>query len=393
MINNPFVQPLQPFDPKKDLLLDETFHRAIAGSSQDALADLLDSSDKVQSEQGKEKHHFKTSDAVTADIKSMVIDNTDFAVCGNKKGHLYFFPLNPAMISLKPIWKINVPGTIFAAPAVRGDMAYIVTREGVLFALHIQQNKGALSGKMLWKKGFSKGVLSQPILTRKMLIVSSLAGMYAFDIYNGKDAKGDMLWHENLSGIVSTPLYEAGQLFLATEEKKIYAYGDKGDSVALQWSIDTNDAVRMTPYSTKMGNFLIAASIDGTVYCLDKSNGRNVWIFVAQNAIYSNILSIVENNREYFFFGDDNGYYHCLDASGKEKWQFKTQNKIRGDAIYKDGILYFGSYDNHVYALDAKEGKLIFKFATEGNIYSKPLIWQDHLLVGSGDSLVYMIKI
>lgn len=51
--------------------------------------------------------------------------------------------------------------------------------------------------------------------------------------------------------------------------------------------------------------------------------------------------------------------------------------------------LYFGSTDNNVYALDAADGSLLWKFATKGQISSSPTLHNNVLFVGSSDSYLY----
>jgi outer membrane protein assembly factor BamB len=138
-----------------------------------------------------------------------------------------------------------------------------------------------------------------------------------------------------------------------------------------------------------LGQFVVAASIGGTVYFMDRNNGKIIWIFAAQSPIFSNIVSAVANNNESFYFGADNGIFYCITAAGQEKWRFKTNGKIRGEALIHNSTIYFGSYDNHLYALDLASGKLKFKYATEGYIEGKPIIMDNSLYFGSGDSFLY----
>ena len=34
------------------------------------------------------------------------------------------------------------------------------------------------------------------------------------------------------------------------------------------------------------------------------------------------------------------------------KWKFKTKGKIFSSPVVSDGVVYFGSSDNHLYAVD-----------------------------------------
>ena len=51
--------------------------------------------------------------------------------------------------------------------------------------------------------------------------------------------------------------------------------------------------------------------------------------------------------------------------TGKIKWSFQTGNKIRSTPALCNGVVYFGSDDGHLYALDAQTGKLKWRFGQQ----------------------------
>lgn len=67
------------------------------------------------------------------------------------------------------------------------------------------------------------------------------------------------------------------------------------------------------------------------------------------------------------YFGSDDKNLYALDASsGIEKWKFATGGPVRSSPAVVAGTVYFGSYDGIFYALDAASGKLKWKFETAG---------------------------
>lgn len=399
MSQNPYIKKLKAFNPKEDLNVDESFHKMIRSASNAALDELLEADDSASAgaNAGREIATFKTSSAITAGLTPVTIAdmNQEFILAVNKKGNAYLLDLDPNSQKFSLYWKINIPGTLYQEPVVRDGIVYFVTREGAVYALHLsgseQKGKVLIKPQVVWKKGLKKGVLTEPTLSRKMLIVASLAGLYAFDIYAGPEAKGKLLWFKELNGIVSSPVYDQGQLFVGSEDKKFYAFGDKGDNISKQWEVDLNDAVRMKPYLSKTGRSILVSSIDGTLYNIDRNSGQILWIFIAYSPLYSDIISSVYDGEEFFFFGSDSGEFFCVNSAGKEKWRYKSNGKIRSEPSLDKGIIVFGSHDNHIYALDMANGRLKYKFATDGNIYGKIMVKDNALLFGSGDSFVYAV--
>ncbi|MFQ6121118.1 MAG: PQQ-binding-like beta-propeller repeat protein, partial [Methanosarcinales archaeon] len=58
----------------------------------------------------------------------------------------------------------------------------------------------------------------------------------------------------------------------------------------------------------------------------------------------------------------------------------------------KEPIVYVGSFDNNVYALNANTGDLKWKYNTNGIVGSSPIIWNGIVYVGSFDFRVYALN-
>lgn len=73
-------------------------------------------------------------------------------------------------------------------------------------------------------------------------------------------------------------------------------------------------------------------------------------------------------------------------------WTFETEEEIRGTPCVGPALVYIGSYDNNLYALDRFTGALRWKFPTEGGVCSRPVLWRDLLIFGSEDFNVYALN-
>jgi outer membrane protein assembly factor BamB len=73
-------------------------------------------------------------------------------------------------------------------------------------------------------------------------------------------------------------------------------------------------------------------------------------------------------------------------------WTFTCADDVRGTARYARGIVYFGSYDHHLYAVNAESGKLVWKYQTDGGIVSCPAVLDDFVFVGSEDNRLHVIS-
>ena len=126
------------------------------------------------------------------------------------------------------------------------------------------------------------------------------------------------------------------------------------------WIHKTEGKIYATPLVVK--GKLIIPSTSGNIYCLDAATGARKWEFkgerpfVGSAAAYKNLVIVS---------GSD-GKCRAVDLnSGKEKWVF---NEVKGFVETRPLIdkrsVYFGSWGNEFYSLDAKTGRLNWKWSS-----------------------------
>ena len=92
------------------------------------------------------------------------------------------------------------------------------------------------------------------------------------------------------------------------------------------------------------------------------------------------------------YVGSRDNYLYALDAdSGDLRWQYKTGRDVESSPAVVDGVVYVGSLDNYVYALDADSGQLRWRYETGRDVYSSPAVVAGVVYVGSVDNYVYAL--
>ena len=67
------------------------------------------------------------------------------------------------------------------------------------------------------------------------------------------------------------------------------------------------------------------------------------------------------------YVGSHDSYVYALDAdSGQLRWRYETGFWVRSSPTVVDGVVYVGSYDDYVYALDAGSGQLRWRYEMGG---------------------------
>ncbi len=78
---------------------------------------------------------------------------------------------------------------------------------------------------------------------------------------------------------------------------------------------------------------------------------------------------------------------------GQLVWSFASEEEIRNNAVVSNGVVYFGSYDSNLYALDAARGEFLWKAPTTGGVCTVPAITDRAIIVGSEDGTLYAFDI
>lgn len=73
-------------------------------------------------------------------------------------------------------------------------------------------------------------------------------------------------------------------------------------------------------------------------------------------------------------------------------WKVKTEGEVISSPVIIDNIIYVGSTDNNLYAIDAPTGEINWKYKTEGSINSTPAVSGGKVLFLSYDGYFYALN-
>ena len=107
------------------------------------------------------------------------------------------------------------------------------------------------------------------------------------------------------------------------------------------------------------------------------------------------------------YVGSGDHHLYALDLNqGELLWKFKTGNKVRSTPLIHENKLYAPSFDGVVYVLDPANGKQLWKFETDGAhlnsgnfgwdrnaINASPVISDSLMVFGSRDGSLYCVNI
>jgi outer membrane protein assembly factor BamB len=123
----------------------------------------------------------------------------------------------------------------------------------------------------------------------------------------------------------------------------------------------------------------------GYMVAMDAETGEELWRFRA--GVIESPPLLVDG---VLYFGSWDKKVYALDAkTHRVKWTFLTGDKVKDGPAYADGTIYFGSYDRKVYALDAHTGKERWAASGNGTFYATPAVAYGRVFIGNTDGRVY----
>jgi len=113
------------------------------------------------------------------------------------------------------------------------------------------------------------------------------------------------------------------------------------------------------------------------------------WSFTTGDRVYSS-PAVVDG---VVYVGSDDNRVYALDAvNGEEVWNYTTGGRVLASPAVINGVVYVGSYDKTLYALDKGTGTKLWSFLTGGWVTADPVVTDGVVYSGSLDDKLYAIN-
>jgi outer membrane protein assembly factor BamB len=215
---------------------------------------------------------------------------------------------------------------------------------------------------------------------------------------------GRMIWKHQFEGqLWSSPVFDNGTLFFGCDDGKFYAFDVQKREV--KWSFETKNIIRSV--ANVHEGVVTFASDDGNLYALNQEDGAELWRFNLGGSLLARKLPSIASPPYSFdymssspvyhagviYIGSPNGELFAIDhKNGKERWRFATTEMIRcSPLVYRDKV-YVGSWNGHFYALDSNTGEEVWSFDCGDVIQGWPAFGGGKIIVGSRSAKIFALN-
>lgn len=299
------------------------------------------------------------------------------------------------------LWTYSTGSSIRSSPAIVKEKLYIGADNGKLYSID------AKSGASLWTYDTGSLIISSPSVENGVVYFLAENG----NIYALNADTGVKLWEKSLgdgSWDWSSPSVHNGNVFVGSSTGYIYSLdastGLENWKTSVGASPNSQIAVANGKVYAGTHNF---DKLSPTLVALDESTGAILWTYNGD----PNVASFINHNGVTVADGDNDGklevYFGVvtwgprvgkdiisLDAdTGTEEWTANLGGWSTSTPAFHNGKIYIGSDDRNLYALNANDGSVAWKYLTGGQVWSAPAVSGDGKVVfGSTDHTYYVVN-
>jgi outer membrane protein assembly factor BamB len=328
---------------------------------------------------------------------------------GPEHGGIYDGPAPGGIQNVK--WKFQTKAKILGSPAIANGVVYVGSADHGLYAIN------ASDGTERWRFRSGGAVNSSPAVANGLVYFASIDGTFtAVETETGKQKwqfktegesrftapgiHGSMPRTEIMADpfdvFLSSPAVAEGVVFFGSGDHHVYALD--AQTGALKWKFKTGDVVHASP--AVANGVVYIGSWDRNLYALNAATGAVIWKFeTGDDQEIHNQIGIASSAAVadgIVFFGCRDGHFYAVDAkTGKQKWSCDNHKGwVIASPAVRDGVVYFPTSDGRLFkALDAQSGALKFQIQNNAPSFSSPAIAGNMLYFGSHDGFVNALDI
>jgi eukaryotic-like serine/threonine-protein kinase len=191
--------------------------------------------------------------------------------------------------------------------------------------------------------------------------------------------------------IIGTPIVNVNLLYIPVANGG-FSLGEYDLSARkFNWSVQLSD-IETSPMI--YGSQIFISTSEGKLVAIDKRKGIINWVYEDPREMLKPFHSSPATDGRVVICGNDNGNLYAVDLdNGKLCWKFRTDGSILATpSIYLENVV-FGSTDGFFYAVSITNGKLIWKKNIGVPIYASQAVADSFVYFGGSDGICRCMNI
>lgn len=283
-------------------------------------------------------------------LSSAIIDTADnnaSVYFGSSDGNVYALDAATG----KQLWKFTTNGMVHSSPALANGILYVGSWDTYLYALD------AKTGSLKWKfktgdqpvVHLMEGIQASPVYADSMVYLGVRDGFFhALDATTGKEI---WKWAANGSWIVNTAAVKDGVVYFGTSDTYLFVAADAKTGREL-YHLKVNGYVYSSPAIT--GSTACFGDFTGRMYALDLSSAGKAYNVLETQGRKQYAGTVLKKDTLDFMYTAGTDTTPLYTNAVKVMNKFYTLGPIVSSPAIADGVIYFGSADGRLYAVELK---------------------------------------
>jgi len=279
---------------------------------------------------------------------------------------------SPAFFPLHTIWTVSLSDRPGAAPLFIASVGYVPIAGKRLAAYDL------VDGRQAWL--VEADARAQPAASDELLFVAEEGALSAL-----RTADGSRVWRVPLDHELATPLVLRDEWLIAADQTTVLSFHAADGRLA--WRRDLGSRAHAAPALAADAVYVPIA--DGRVVALRRETGATIWEKKLGGP--ANDLLALEDR---LYVGSHDNFFYALDPKdGTVLWRWRTGGDVIGLPVADERRVYFVSLDNTLYALNRRSGGLEWRRPLPLRPSSGPIRAGNTLVVSGSDATLYGFQI
>ena len=276
-------------------------------------------------------------------------------------------------------WQYDAGSPIEAAPLVFVNKVIVGLNNGKLIAID------KVTGKLIWTYITANQISGSANVWLSGSKAGIVVGSYDYYLHCIDPRTGKEIWKIETENYVNgTPSIQDGKIVFGGCDGMIRVVdpltGNQKDTIDIGVYIAASPALS--------GDMAYFGDYDGTIFGLNIRSKKMVWE-IPGNEQSGSILAVPAVGNNFVVIGNEDKYLYCYNASnGKLIWKYRTNGRIVGSAVVTQTKVLFTSMDGTVNILGLTDGKKIWSFNAGTPVSSSPAVTEGKFYILTEDGRV-----
>lgn len=173
------------------------------------------------------------------------------------------------------------------------------------------------------------------------------------------------------------------------------AYADFDGPAPIAWRWADRISARPSGSPVLVGDRVYAA-VGSRMYCLERATGNQIWRYPAGEPLQANFVTgaIVVGDLM-IAAADDKSVYAVNTKTGERAWQYVATDSVFTRPVLAGNVVVFGLASNQIVALSVANGQPVWSepYKPTGTIYDSMVSWQNSVIFLTSDGLLTALDV